>query len=317
MKPVSRDLIRTAAIGLSLSLGMAASAQAEGFKMGYAVGFLTDPFQADPGRPRHVRGRGRRPRDAAGRQRQRRRRQADHRHPQPDRARAPRASSSSPTTARRSSRRSTSPSREGVPVVSIDIGPDGGKVDDDRARRQHRHGRDRLQVRWARRSATRARCCRCMGDQTSINGRDRTTGFNDCMTRNFPDIKLIEQPTDWDADRAGAAAQTVHDRQPRPRRHLPAERLRHAAAACSTCSRGRAATPRSARRATSTTSASTRTPAGARADPRRRARRRHLAAARPLRQVRRPRTCRTRSPARTCAPARPTTAARSSSSTAT
>ena len=41
-----------------------------------------------------------------------------------------------------------------------------------------------------------------MGDQATQNGRDRTSGFADCMKKDFPDIKVIEQPTNW-TDRQG------------------------------------------------------------------------------------------------------------------
>jgi ribose transport system substrate-binding protein len=48
-----------------------------------------------------------------------------------------------------------------------------------------------------------------MGDQATTNGRDRTTGFDTCMKANYPDIKIIEQPTNWKADRATSITQTV------------------------------------------------------------------------------------------------------------
>ena len=48
-----------------------------------------------------------------------------------------------------------------------------------------------------------------LGDQASINGRDRTTGFNDCMKAEFPDIEVIEQPTYWKTETATSAAQTI------------------------------------------------------------------------------------------------------------
>jgi ABC-type sugar transport system substrate-binding protein len=47
------------------------------------------------------------------------------------------------------------------------------------------------------------------GAQTSINGRERTQGFHDCITQNHPNIELIERPTDWDAQKQAAALQTV------------------------------------------------------------------------------------------------------------
>ena len=49
---------------------------------------------------------------------------------------------------------------QNVPVVAIDIGPVRRQGRDDRARRQHPHGRGRLPGRWARRSAARARSSR-------------------------------------------------------------------------------------------------------------------------------------------------------------
>jgi len=48
-----------------------------------------------------------------------------------------------------------------------------------------------------------------MGDQATTNGRDRTTGFNECMKTKFPNVQIIEQPTNWKADKATSAAQTV------------------------------------------------------------------------------------------------------------
>ena len=48
-----------------------------------------------------------------------------------------------------------------------------------------------------------------MGDQATTNGRDRTTGFNECMKAKFPDVTIIEKPTYWKADKATAEAQTI------------------------------------------------------------------------------------------------------------
>ena len=39
-----------------------------------------------------------------------------------------------------------------------------------------------------------------MGDQATLNGRDRTSGFANCMKKDFPDIKLIEKPTKWQSE---------------------------------------------------------------------------------------------------------------------
>ncbi|MGZ4356739.1 MAG: sugar ABC transporter substrate-binding protein [Gaiellaceae bacterium] len=43
------------------------------------------------------------------------------------------------------------------------------------------------------------------GDVASINGRDRTTAFQQCMKQKFPHIKVFSEPSKWDA--ATAASQ--------------------------------------------------------------------------------------------------------------
>ncbi len=47
------------------------------------------------------------------------------------------------------------------------------------------------------------------GDLATINGRDRTDGFKECMTKNYPDMQVIERPTKWQTERATSVAQTV------------------------------------------------------------------------------------------------------------
>ena len=36
------------------------------------------------------------------------------------------------------------------------------------------------------------------GDAASINGRDRTDAFNECMKKNYPGIKVLGEPSKWD-----------------------------------------------------------------------------------------------------------------------
>jgi ABC-type sugar transport system substrate-binding protein len=47
------------------------------------------------------------------------------------------------------------------------------------------------------------------GDPGTANGRDRTSGFADCMAENYPDIEVIGRPTKWETERAANATQTV------------------------------------------------------------------------------------------------------------
>ncbi|OZF52914.1 sugar ABC transporter substrate-binding protein [Rhodococcus sp. 14-1411-2a] len=45
------------------------------------------------------------------------------------------------------------------------------------------------------------------GDLSSINGRERSEAFADCMSSKYPGISVIEIPTDWEGDRAASGLQ--------------------------------------------------------------------------------------------------------------
>jgi ABC-type sugar transport system substrate-binding protein len=100
-----------------------------------------------------------------------------------------------------------------VPVVSVDIGPDGGNV-------AMIVRADNVGMGWiACRAMAKAiggtgKVLSLQGAFTSINGRDRTKGFHDCMKQNYPNIQLIERPTDWDPAKQVAAIQTVFTSDP-------------------------------------------------------------------------------------------------------
>lgn len=47
------------------------------------------------------------------------------------------------------------------------------------------------------------------GSLSDINGQDRSNGFADCMKTDFPAIKVISKPMDWDTEECGTQAQTV------------------------------------------------------------------------------------------------------------
>jgi ribose transport system substrate-binding protein len=95
-----------------------------------------------------------------------------------------------------------------IPVVTIDTRPDTGNV---------------YMVVRADNRAYGEKACKFLGDQlkgkgkvvefqgalSSVNGRDRSEAFKECMTKNYPGIKLFELPTDWKGDVAAAKLQTV------------------------------------------------------------------------------------------------------------
>jgi ABC-type sugar transport system substrate-binding protein len=95
-----------------------------------------------------------------------------------------------------------------VPVVAIDIGPDGGHVD--AIVRANNIGMGEIACQdMAKAIGEKGKVLSLMGAQTSINGRERSEGFRDCIKKNYPNIQLIERPTDWDPTKQANALQTV------------------------------------------------------------------------------------------------------------
>jgi ribose transport system substrate-binding protein len=97
---------------------------------------------------------------------------------------------------------------QNVPVVSIDIGPDGGKLYAI-VRADNRGMGWTACTEMAKAIGDTGKVLSLQGAFSSINGRERSEGFHDCMTTAHPKIELIERPTDWDATKQAAALQTV------------------------------------------------------------------------------------------------------------
>jgi simple sugar transport system substrate-binding protein/ribose transport system substrate-binding protein len=95
-----------------------------------------------------------------------------------------------------------------IPVVSVDTRPDAGKV---------------FMVVRADNKAYGEKACTYLGeklhgagnvvefqgDLASINGRDRSEAFANCMKTKYPKIVVHAVPTEWKADKASAGLQTV------------------------------------------------------------------------------------------------------------
>ncbi|MDX3646342.1 sugar ABC transporter substrate-binding protein, partial [Streptomyces sp. MB09-02B] len=100
-----------------------------------------------------------------------------------------------------------------VPVVSVDTRPDKGDV---------------YMVVRADNRAYGTKACEFLGEQLggkgkvaelqgaldSINGRDRSEAFAECMKTKFPKIKVFELPTDWKGDVASAKLQSLLAQHP-------------------------------------------------------------------------------------------------------
>jgi ABC-type sugar transport system substrate-binding protein len=97
---------------------------------------------------------------------------------------------------------------QNIPVVTIDTEPDSGKV---------------FMIVRADNKAYGTKSCKYIGDAlkgvgnvvefegdlASVNGRDRSTAFADCMKANYPNMKVFAEPTKWDTPTAIGQLNTV------------------------------------------------------------------------------------------------------------
>ncbi|WP_248958375.1 sugar ABC transporter substrate-binding protein [Sphaerisporangium perillae] len=94
-----------------------------------------------------------------------------------------------------------------IPVVTVDTRPDKGKT---------------FMVVRADNRAYGEKACEFLGEQlkgkgkvvefqgslSSVNGRDRSEAFAECMKANYPGITVFAEPTEWEGTKASAALQT-------------------------------------------------------------------------------------------------------------
>jgi ABC-type sugar transport system substrate-binding protein len=95
-----------------------------------------------------------------------------------------------------------------IPVVSVDTRPDKGKVfmvvrADNKA-----YGMKACDFLGAKLKNT-GTVVEFEGDLTSINGRDRSDAFGQCMSSKYPGIKVLAEETSWKGDVASAKLQNA------------------------------------------------------------------------------------------------------------
>jgi len=93
-----------------------------------------------------------------------------------------------------------------IPVVSVDTRPDKGKVfmvvrADNKA-----YGMKACDFLGGK-LANKGTVVEFEGDLTSINGRDRSDAFGQCMSSKYPGIKVLAEETNWKGDVASAKLQ--------------------------------------------------------------------------------------------------------------
>ncbi|GAB2729004.1 sugar ABC transporter substrate-binding protein [Kitasatospora kifunensis] len=100
-----------------------------------------------------------------------------------------------------------------IPVISVDTRPDKGNVymvvrADNRA-----YGTQACQF-LGRQLGGKGKVAEFEGDLTSVNGRDRSQAFADCMKQNYPGIQVFALPTNWDGSVASSKLQTTLAQNP-------------------------------------------------------------------------------------------------------
>lgn len=95
-----------------------------------------------------------------------------------------------------------------IPVVTVDTRPENGDVymvvrADNRA-----YGTKACEFLGEKLGGT-GKVAMLQGDLASINGRDRTEAFNECMTAKYPNIEVFGLATDWKGDVAANKLQTT------------------------------------------------------------------------------------------------------------
>ncbi len=102
--------------------------------------------------------------------------------------------------------------RAGVPVVAVDVAPTSGPVAVVVRADNVAYGRKACE--FIGENVKEGPVVQIMGDQASINGRDRGVGFRDCL-KNYPNLTLLEIPTKaWSGEDAAAGLDALLNSTP-------------------------------------------------------------------------------------------------------
>ena len=99
---------------------------------------------------------------------------------------------------------------QGVPVVTVDKGPSSGSAKAFMIVRANNvlMGQEACEA-MGKSLDGKGTVLNLQGSLSDINGQDRSNGFTQCMTKDFPAIKVISKPMNWDTEQCGTQAQTV------------------------------------------------------------------------------------------------------------
>ncbi|KAB2873202.1 MAG: sugar ABC transporter substrate-binding protein [Bauldia sp.] len=102
--------------------------------------------------------------------------------------------------------------KAGVPVVAVDVAPTAGPVAIVVRADNLAYGRKACE--YIGQNVEEGPVVQIMGDQASINGRDRGVGFRECL-KQFPNLTLLEIPTKaWSGEDAAAGLDALLNATP-------------------------------------------------------------------------------------------------------
>ncbi len=100
-----------------------------------------------------------------------------------------------------------------VPIVAVDVAPDTGPVAI--VVRANNVAYGEKACKYIGDHVPEGPVVQIMGDQASVNGRDRGNGFRDCIAKNYPKLKLLEIPTKaWSGEDAAAGLDAILNSTP-------------------------------------------------------------------------------------------------------
>jgi len=103
--------------------------------------------------------------------------------------------------------------KAGVAVVAVDVAPTAGPVAIGVRASNIAYGEKAC--KYIGDHVPEGPVVQIMGDQASINGRDRGSGFRDCIKKNYPKLKLLEIPTKaWSGEDAAAGLDAILNSTP-------------------------------------------------------------------------------------------------------
>ncbi|WP_233621372.1 sugar ABC transporter substrate-binding protein [Amycolatopsis sp. WAC 04182] len=96
---------------------------------------------------------------------------------------------------------------KGVPVVAVDVAPESGKVAMVVRADNKAYGTKACEAIGAK--VTSGKVVQVMGDLASVNGRDRSEAFRQCMKTKYPDVQVLEVAAEWKADKASSGLDSL------------------------------------------------------------------------------------------------------------